>query len=71
MLTYSVAGADTTAVSMTFGMYYVISNRNVWDRLSLEIRSKFDKIEDISGQTTATLPYLDAVIHESKSHSSQ
>jgi cytochrome P450 len=70
LLTGSIAGAGTTAVSMTFGIYYIISNKKVWDRLSREIRSKFNNIEDITGQSTATLTYLDAVIHESKSPSS-
>jgi cytochrome P450 len=59
------AGADTTAVSMTFGLYYIIAIPRIWERLSREIRDKFDKIEDITGQATAQLPFLDAVIHES------
>ncbi len=60
-----VAAADTTAVSMTFGLYYIIGIPRVWDRLSKEIRSRFDKIEDITGQSTGQLQFLDAVIHES------
>ena len=39
----------------------------MWNRLSKEIRDNFDNIEDINGQTTAKLSYLDAVIHESTS----
>jgi cytochrome P450 len=64
-LTRRVAGADTTAVSMTFGLYYIVAIPKVWDRLSREIRSRFDKIEDINGQSTGQLQFLDAVIHES------
>ena len=60
-----IAGAGTTAASMTFGLYYIVAIPRVWERLSQEIRHKFDKIEDITGQKTAQLPYLNAVIHES------
>lgn len=61
---YRVAGADTTAVSLTFALYYIIAIPPVWKRLSDEIRSKFEKGEDITGQSTAQLIYLNAVIHE-------
>jgi hypothetical protein len=62
-----IAGADTSAVSLTFALYHIISIPKVWNRLSKEIRDKFDNIEDINGQTTASLLYLDAVINESTS----
>ena len=60
----SIAGADTTAVSLTFCLYHIISIPRVWDRVCQEIRSKFETSEEITGQSTATLRYLDAVIHE-------
>ena len=37
----------------------------IWTRLRNEIRTKFNSDEEITGQSTATLPFLDAVIHES------
>ena len=64
---FSVAGADTVAVSMTLTLHYVLSIPKVRDRLSVEIRSKFDKSEDITGQSTAMLPYLGAVVQEGAS----
>jgi cytochrome P450 len=64
---FRVAGADTVAVSTTLTLHYVLSIPKVQDRLSMEIRSKFDKSEDITGQSTAMLPYLGAVIQEGAS----
>lgn len=59
-----VAAADTTSSSLVFVLYHCISNRRVWDRLCDEVRSKFASPNDITGQTTATMTYLDAVIQE-------
>ena len=59
-----IAASDTTAIALTFAMYYIVAIPDVWNRLSDEIRSKFNAIDEITGQTTAVLPYLDAVIHE-------
>lgn len=60
----SIAAADTTAVSLTFVLYYAISIPRVWKRVSEEVRSSFQKSEDINGHSTTKLPFLDAVIHE-------
>jgi len=60
----SVAGGDTTAVSLTFALYYILVNRRIWERLSQEIRSRFHNPLEITGQSAATLTFLDAVIHE-------
>lgn len=59
-----IAASDTTAIALTFALYYIVAVPGVWTRLSNEIRSKFHTLEEISGQSAATLPYLDAVIHE-------
>jgi len=45
-----------------------VSDRKVWDRLSREIRTQFNSIEDITGQSTETLPFLNAVIFEGNIH---
>jgi cytochrome P450 len=63
-LTCSVAGGDTTAVTLTFALYFVLEDRRVWQKLLDEIRTKYKTKEDITGQSTAGLPYLNAVIHE-------
>jgi len=65
----SVAGADTTAVTLTFALYFVIADRKVWGKLSSEIRSKFKDKDEITGPSTAMLPYLTAVINEGDIHS--
>jgi hypothetical protein len=64
LLRIRVAASDTTAIALTFALYYIVAILEVWERLSEEIRSKFSAIEEITGQATATLPYLDAVIYE-------
>jgi len=60
----SIAAADTTAVSLTFTIYHCLANPPVWLRLQKEIRGKFRTVDEITGQSTASLEYLDAVIHE-------
>jgi len=60
-----VAGADTTALSLTFALYYVVKERRVYERLCKEIRERFRSREEITGQTAATLTFLEAAIHES------
>lgn len=60
-----IAGADTTAVTLTFALYFTLENPNIWDRLSHSIRSAFKSDAEINGQTAATIPYLTGVIYES------
>jgi len=67
-LTFSIAASDTVAVSLTYTMYHILSNPKVWNRLRDEIRSSFQSIEEMTGQSLAHLPYLDAVIHEGIRH---
>lgn len=64
MLMIRLAASDTTAIALTFAMYYIVAIPEVWKRLSDEIRSRFNTMDEITGQATAKLPYLDAVIHE-------
>ena len=51
-------------MSLTFTIYYCLANIRVWTRLRDEIRSSFQTPDEITGQSTAHLQYLDAVIHE-------
>jgi hypothetical protein len=60
----SIAGADTTAVSLTFTLYYILAAPRIWIRLCDEIRSRFHDSSEITGQSTSTLVFLDAIIHE-------
>jgi hypothetical protein len=41
-----------------------LANPLVWQRLRDEIRGKFSNADEMTGQSTASLEYLDAVIHE-------
>jgi len=59
-----VAGADTTALSLTFALYYMVKDKRVYERLCKEIRERFGSKEEITGQTAATLTFLEAAIQE-------
>jgi len=61
---FRVASSDTTATALTFTTYYLLSKREYWDRLCNEIRPKFNSADEITHAAVATLPFLDAVIHE-------
>jgi len=51
-------------VSLTFSIYHCLAKPAVWKRLRDEIRNRFSSADEITGQSTAHLQYLDAVIHE-------
>jgi cytochrome P450 len=59
-----IAGADSTAITLTFALYFTLENRNIWDRLSENIRGAFKVESDINSRTVATIPYLTGVIYE-------
>jgi cytochrome P450 len=59
-----LGGADTTAIALTFGLYYIVSIPKVWSRLSQEVRSSFERSEDITVSSTQQLQFLNAVIQE-------
>lgn len=44
--------------------YYLAKNPKMQQQLQEEVRSSFQKYEDITAATTATLPYLKAVAQE-------
>ena len=51
-------------MSLTFTIYHCLANPRVWQKLRDEIRAKFNTAEEITGQSTSSLEYLEAVIHE-------
>jgi cytochrome P450 len=63
-INFSVGGADTTAFTLTYVTYYIVSTPRVWERLCQEIWSAFSSFEQIDGQSTAALHYLEATIRE-------
>jgi cytochrome P450 len=64
-----IAASDTTSVSLTFLLYYLLANRQHWDRLANEVRSSYASSPDICDSSLLKLSFLDAVIHESWSRS--
>ena len=51
-------------MSLTFALHYIVSFPKVWNRLCREIRERFQSDKEITGQATAQMAYLDAVVHE-------
>jgi cytochrome P450 len=62
-----IAGGDTTSTVLSACLFYLAHNPQVLKRLTSEIRSNFENIEDVrpSNPTLSRLPYLRACIDES------
>jgi len=63
--TLIIAGSDTTSSILAGTTYFLLTNRDKYDRLVREIRERFEKEEDIDVLTVNELPYLLAVFDES------
>ncbi|KAI1736256.1 cytochrome P450 monooxygenase-like protein [Xylaria scruposa] len=61
---FMVAGAETTATSLTAITTFLAQNKRCFGILKDEIRSAFKDSLNIDGESTARLPYLKAVIEE-------
>src|SRR5271155_421087 len=61
----SAAGSETTAITLTFLLYHLLDNRQYWNRLCIEIRSKFQHPDEIKNSALLELPFLEALICES------
>ncbi|KAK1830712.1 cytochrome P450 [Podospora conica] len=59
-----IAGAETTGTALATATHYVMRDRVVLERLRGEIRERFSRVEDITPETTANLPYVNAVLNE-------
>ena len=59
-----IAGTDTTATALSTAHYYLMRHHDVMQTLRSEIRTRFQRYEDISPATTADLPYVTAVLNE-------
>ena len=64
MLLDSVAGSETTATFLSAVTFHLLRDRSTLDKLTSEIRTAFVSSSDITGDSTAHLPYLHAVIEE-------
>jgi cytochrome P450 len=59
-----IAGSETAATSLCGMIHRLSTNPDKQQKLATELRSRFDREDDITVETTAAIPYLDAVIHE-------
>ncbi|KAK0128135.1 hypothetical protein ONS95_000119 [Cadophora gregata] len=59
-----IAGSETVATALAGTTYYLLHTPQALNRLSEEVRSSFTTCKDINGDTTQSLPYLNAVISE-------
>ncbi|KAI0529939.1 benzoate 4-monooxygenase cytochrome P450 [Xylaria digitata] len=61
---FVIAGSDTTATTLSSLLFYLLKNRPVMIRLTNEIRNTFRQYEEITYNSTASLPYLRAALLE-------
>ncbi|KAH7403136.1 cytochrome P450 monooxygenase-like protein [Cadophora sp. MPI-SDFR-AT-0126] len=59
-----IAGSETVATALAGTTYYLLHTPRALGRLVQEVRSSFIRCKDINGDTTQSLPYLNAVISE-------
>ncbi|KAF9872402.1 hypothetical protein CkaCkLH20_10229 [Colletotrichum karsti] len=61
---FVIAGSETTATTLSCMTYYLLKNPAILARLQHEVRSTFDKYEDINAATAVPVKYLKAVAQE-------
>lgn len=59
-----VAGSETTATTLSGLMYFLHKNPHCMDKLEEEVLRSFRSYDEITGDSTARLPYLHGVIEE-------
>ncbi|KAI1881439.1 hypothetical protein JX265_000265 [Neoarthrinium moseri] len=59
-----IAGAETTATALTAALYFLGANPSCLSELRDELSRAFASSKDITGDRTAGLPYLNAVLEE-------
>lgn len=60
-----LAGSETTATTLSGATYLLLSNPEVLQRLTDEVRSSFKNVEDINMSSVNNLSYMLAVLNES------
>lgn len=63
-MTLTGAGSETTATFLTGTTYFLLQSPESLNKLTLEVRSSFNSVDDITGDNTNALPYLRAVLEE-------
>lgn len=61
---FLTAGAETTATALAAALFFLTSNLVCLSRLRDELETSFASVDDIDGDSTAALPYLNAVLEE-------
>ncbi|KAI0195873.1 cytochrome P450 [Astrocystis sublimbata] len=61
---FVTAGSETTATALSCIVYYLLRTPLVQQRLKNEIRTRYERYEEIASQTAVQLPYLRAVCLE-------
>ncbi|KAM5354171.1 hypothetical protein ACJ41O_000821 [Fusarium nematophilum] len=59
-----MAGSETTATLLSGLTYFLLKNPEALRELQAEVRSAFSCLDEISGDSTTELPYLQAVVEE-------
>ncbi|KAI1263792.1 cytochrome P450 [Xylariaceae sp. FL1019] len=59
-----IAGSETIATGLSTAVFMLLQNKTCLETLQSEIRGAFENENDITGDSTAKLPYLKAVIDE-------
>src|SRR6266496_977868 len=59
----SVAGSDSTTITLTFILYRLVANQKYWNRLSNDIHARFHSPEEMTS-SALEFPFLEAVIIE-------
>jgi aspirochlorine biosynthesis cytochrome P450 monooxygenase len=62
---FLIAGSETTATLLAGAFYLLLTNPKYFDQLTDEIRTTFKHESDITMQSTASIPFLQAVLQES------
>jgi cytochrome P450 len=58
------AGSDGVAMILSSALFYLLSNQSTLEALTAEVRSNFNRVDDICMPRLGTLQYLQAVIDE-------
>lgn len=62
--TLIIAGSETTATALAGLTWYLLKNPSCLSQLTDEIRGAFRSLDDITGDSTAELPYLHGCLEE-------
>ncbi|KAI0425657.1 benzoate 4-monooxygenase cytochrome P450 [Xylaria sp. FL1042] len=59
-----IAGSETTSTTLATLLYYLLRNPTAMSRLTDEVRNRFQRYDEITSNSTVSLPYLRAALLE-------